>query len=138
MAAHGKEFLTCLPETSNFAGRPGKAGGSPTATSPWFRYFLTYDPLPALRAVDQPVLALIGEKDLQVPAQANLDAIRDALTAGGNDDFETVELPSLNHLFQTAETGSPTEYATIEETMSPRALRTMSDWILARFPGPTP
>ena len=101
--------------------------------SPWFRYLLTYDPVPALRALDQPVLAINGEKDTQVPPKENLEAIRLALTEGGNDDVEIVELAGLNHLFQTAETGSPSEYATIEETMSPRALQTMTDWILARF-----
>jgi pimeloyl-ACP methyl ester carboxylesterase len=101
--------------------------------SPWFRYFLTYDPVPALRGLEQPVLAINGEKDTQVPPQENLEAIAQALAAGGNDDVETVELPGLNHLFQTAVTGAPNEYATIEETMSPRALELMSDWILARF-----
>ncbi|MCH7749980.1 MAG: alpha/beta fold hydrolase [Acidobacteria bacterium] len=102
-------------------------------TSPWFRYFLTYDPLPALRALVQPVLAINGEKDTQVSPKENLEAIRLALSEGGNDDVEIVELAGLNHLFQTAETGSPNEYATIEETISPRALQTMTDWILARF-----
>ena len=103
--------------------------------SPWFRYFLTYDPVPALRTLEQPVLAINGEKDTQVPPKENLEAIRLALSEGGNDDVEIVELAGLNHLFQTADTGSPTEYASIEETMSPRALQTMSDWILARFGG---
>ena len=102
-------------------------------TQPWFRYFLTYDPLPALRELDCPVLAINGEKDTQVPSQENLEAIRRALTEGRNADFDIVELPGLNHLLQTADTGSPLEYASIEETMSPRALQTMTDWILARF-----
>ena len=103
-------------------------------TQPWFRYFLTYDPLPALRELDCPVLAINGEKDTQVPSQENLEAIRRALTEGGNADFDIVELPGLNHLLQTADTGSPNEYASIEETMSPRALQEMTDWILVRFP----
>ena len=107
-------------------------------TQPWFRYFLTYDPLPALRELDCPVLAINGEKDTQVPPKENLEAIRRALGEGGNADFDIVELPGLNHLFQTADTGSPNEYASIEETMSPRALQTMTNWILARFPRATP
>ena len=44
----------------------------------------------------------------------------------------TVRLPGLNHLFQTAETGLPSEYRTVEETMSPRVLDLIRDWILAR------
>ncbi len=98
-------------------------------TSPWFRYFLVYDPAPALMKVKCPVLALNGEKDLQVPPKQNLPAIRKALEAGGNPNFEVDELPGLNHLFQTAKTGSPAEYVEIEETMSPVALEKIAGWI---------
>lgn len=101
--------------------------------SPWFRFFLTYDPVPALQQLKAPVLALNGEKDTQVPVVENFTAIRKALEEGGHTDFELVEMPGLNHLFQTAETGAPAEYASIEETMSPVALETISAWILARF-----
>lgn len=98
--------------------------------SPWFRYFLTYDPRPTLMKVKCPVLAINGEKDLQVPPKENLSAIEEALKAGGNKNYTVEELPGLNHLFQTAETGSPSEYASIEETISPTALKIISDWIL--------
>ena len=99
-------------------------------TTPWFRYFLTLDPAVALRKVSCPVLAINGEKDTQVPPKQNLPAIRKALEQGGNKNFEVDELPALNHLFQTAKTGAPSEYAEIEETMSPVALEKMSTWIL--------
>jgi len=98
-------------------------------TSPWFRYFLSYDPAVDLRRVRCPVLALSGEKDLQVLPTMNLPAIRQALEAGGNQHFEIDELPGLNHLFQTARTGAPNEYAEIEETMSPVVLNKIADWI---------
>ncbi len=98
--------------------------------SPWFRYFLTYDPSPTLMKVKCPVLAINGEKDLQVPPKENLAAIEEALKAGGNNNYTIKELSGLNHLFQTAETGSLSEYAKIEETISPTALKIMSDWIL--------
>lgn len=97
--------------------------------SPWLRFFLTYDPAPTLRKVKCPVLAITGEKDLQVPPEENLRAIDEALKAGGNKDYTVKELPGLNHLFQTAETGSPSEYAKIEETISPDALETIGNWI---------
>ena len=99
-------------------------------TSPWVQFFIAYDPAGALRKVRCPVLALNGEKDLQVPPKLNLPAIRQALEEGGNKHFETDELPGLNHLFQTARTGAPSEYAEIEETMSPVALEKMAGWIL--------
>lgn len=98
-------------------------------STPWFRYFLTYDPAAALGKLRCPVLVLNGEKDLQVPPNLNLPAIRKALVAGGNKDFEIDELPGLNHLFQSAKTGAPTEYAEIEETIAPVALEKMASWI---------
>jgi pimeloyl-ACP methyl ester carboxylesterase len=101
-------------------------------TTPWMRNFLAYDPQPVLRQVRVPVLALTGSLDLQVPAKENLRAIGEALSAGGNKDHTEIELPGLNHLLQTAKTGSPVEYAVIEETMSPKALSTMGEWIVAR------
>jgi pimeloyl-ACP methyl ester carboxylesterase len=99
--------------------------------SPWFRYFLSYDPRPALKKLRQPVLAINGEKDVQVAPKENLAAIEGALKAGGNKDYLVKELPGLNHLFQTATTGGVSEYAKIEETISPSALKVMGDWILA-------
>ena len=99
-------------------------------TSPWFRYFLTYDPATALRKVTCPVLAINGEKDKQVLPSQNLPPIRKALEQAGNKRFEVDELPGLNHLFQSSKTGSPGEYAQIEETISPVALEKIATWIL--------
>ena len=98
--------------------------------SPWFRYFLTYDPRPALAKVTCPVLALGGEKDLQVPPRENLSEIDKALKAAGNRRGTVKELPGLNHLFQTCRTGNVTEYAEIEETFAPSALTLLGDWVL--------
>jgi pimeloyl-ACP methyl ester carboxylesterase len=101
----------------------------PLVTTPWFRYFLRYDPAPTLGRVGCPVLALSGELDLQVPATESLPSIVAGLEAGGNRDYEAAKLPRLNHLFQTAETGSPTEYGAIEETFAPAALELLTDWL---------
>jgi fermentation-respiration switch protein FrsA (DUF1100 family) len=76
-----------------------------------------------------PVLAVNGEKDLQVDAGENLAAIRKALQEGGNKKVEVKALPGLNHLFQTATTGSPGEYARISETFAPTAMQVVSDWV---------
>jgi hypothetical protein len=99
--------------------------------SPWFHFFLNYDPRPTLMKVHIPVLALNGEFDMQVPAREDLEAIEQALKDGGNRDYKIVLLPKLNHLFQTSKTGSPSEYGAIEETIAPVALETMGDWIVA-------
>ena len=103
--------------------------------SSWFRYFLIYDPAPTLSKVKCPVLAINGEKDLQVPPSENLSAIEEALIEGGNKDFVIKEFSDLNHLFQAAETGSPDEYARIEETISSEVLKYIRDWILAHTDG---
>lgn len=101
-------------------------------TSAWFRFFLDYDPIPALKKTPCPVLALNGDKDLQIASKENLAQIEKALKEGGNKDLETHELAGLNHLFQHAPTGSPTEYGGIQETFAPEALTFVSDWILKR------
>jgi uncharacterized protein len=98
--------------------------------SPWLRYFLFYDPKPALTKLTCPVLAINGEKDMQVPPKENLAGIEEALKISGNKDYLVKGIPGLNHLFQTAQTGTPTEYAQIEETISPVALTIIGDWIL--------
>jgi len=108
------------------------APGQDRVTTPWFRYFLTYDPVPVLQKVTCPVFAINGEKDLQVPYRENLDGIAKALRAGGNKDATTLSLPNLNHLFQTSKTGAPSEYSLISETISPVALDAISAWILKR------
>jgi pimeloyl-ACP methyl ester carboxylesterase len=105
---------------------------SPMYVSPWFRYFIAFDPQTVLKKVKVPVLALNGENDLQVSAKENLDLIAAALKAAGNKDATTLAFPKLNHLFQTSETGLPAEYGTIEETIAPKVLETIAEWILKR------
>lgn len=102
-------------------------------TNPWMLYFLRYDPAPTLEQVNCPVLAVNGEKDLQVTPQENLKAIASALERGGNTQVTTMEMAGLNHLFQESETGSPDEYARIEQTFSPGALSYILDWIKSQI-----
>lgn len=97
--------------------------------APWFRYFLTLDPRIALRQVHCPVLVLNGEKDMQVDPKQNVPEVEKALKEAGNRDVTVRISPSLNHLFQTSTTGSPSEYEKIEETISPSALKLIGDWI---------
>jgi pimeloyl-ACP methyl ester carboxylesterase len=112
------------------AGMP-PAGAATTIKrlgSVWYKWFVAYDPRPTLRQVRAPVLAIDGDKDVQVVAKQNLPAIREALK--DNPNAEVVELPGLNHLFQTAGTGGPAEYGRIEETISPAALNLITDWVV--------
>ena len=99
-------------------------------TRDWYVDFLNHDPIPYLQAVDQPVLAIIGSLDLQVPAPSNLAGLRRGLAH--NADATILELKGLNHLFQPAQTGTIAEYAQIETTFDPEALVLISDWITER------
>ncbi len=100
--------------------------------SPWFKRFVGLDPREYLKKVTCPVLAVNGEKDLQVPPKENLPRIEKTLKDAGNKDATVIEFPGLNHLFQTCKTGSPSEYGTIEETFSPTALEAVTSWIRKR------
>lgn len=97
------------------------------ARLPYMRFILAYDPTRPLSEVRIPVLALCGSRDLVVPPDVNLPALRKDLAR--DHDVTIVEIPGLNHLFQRAETGLPQEWAQIEETIAPEALSMMSDWI---------
>lgn len=136
LAAAKDSILASVPNDRRAAAEQQIDQGTAQLVSPWFRYFVRYDPRPALRRVHVPVLALGGSLDLQVPARENLAAIDTALRAGGNRDYKVEELPKLNHLFQTATTGAPTEYATIDETVAPAALDAIATWINAHFRAP--
>lgn len=99
------------------------------ALSPWFRALLAIDPAKYFEKVRCPVLAINGEKDTQVVASSNLAGIAAALKRGGNANVQTATLPKLNHLLQTATTGSPSEYSNIDETIAPEALRHIGEWL---------
>jgi hypothetical protein len=96
-------------------------------------FFLSYDPVPALEKVTCPVLMLFGELDLQVSVTQNEKPMIDALVKGNNKDFEVKTFPKANHLFQEANTGSPSEYADLQKEFTQGFLDFMSSWILERF-----
>jgi pimeloyl-ACP methyl ester carboxylesterase len=118
------EKTTAIYNDDNFITSKVKS-----VANPWMQYFIKYDPAPALEKVKCPVLALNGEKDLQIPAKANLEAIKAALNRGGNRNVTIKEIPGLNHLFQECKTCLITEYASIEQTFSPVALDEILKWI---------
>lgn len=99
-------------------------------TNPWMLNFIRYDPATALEKVKCPVLAVNGAKDLQVPPNENLSAIKNALDKGGNHNVTIMLFPNLNHLFQECNTGLPDEYGGIEQTFSPIALEDITNWIV--------
>jgi len=131
-----KEELDKMPDTAKAeiakVGMDTVLGQLSLFDKPWFKTFINHDPRTVLRQVKCPVLALNGERDLQVPCEDNLREIAIALKEAGNTQATTKAFPKLNHLFQTCTTGSVSEYAKIEETMNPEVLKTIAEWILAR------
>jgi pimeloyl-ACP methyl ester carboxylesterase len=102
-------------------------------TAPWTQSFFKLDPATYWQKVRCPVLALNGEKDVQVDPKLNLPKIKAALEKAKNTDVTIEALPGLNHLFQEAKTGQVDEYARIEQTISPKVLERMAGWIKKRF-----
>ncbi len=131
-----EEQMAASPETAQLSGEDLEAALSAavdTNLSPWFRFFIRYDPRPALGGLAVPTLALFGGKDTQVDADQNQSAMEAAFAGAGNRDITVRRFPEMNHLFQTAGTGSPNEYAQIEETMAPEVLDLIGSWIAERF-----
>lgn len=108
------------------------ASQAKTVIRPWYRDLLEIVPANTLKYVKCPVLAVNGEKDIQVACYENLNAIEAALESGGNQDITTKAFPHLNHLFQTCQSGALSEYGTIQETFNPAVMETIKDWIQAR------
>ncbi len=128
--------LAASPETAELSGEALETAVSAaveSTLSPWFRFFIRYDPRPALGGLAVPTLALFGGKDTQVDADQNQSAMQAALATSGNPDVTIRRFADMNHLFQTAVTGSPAEYARIEETMAPEVLGLIGSWIAERF-----
>lgn len=98
-------------------------------TSPWMRFFLAYDPRPDLSRIRVPVLALWGEKDLQVPAAENQAAMQEMLDSYLKENITMKRMESMNHLFQTCTTGEVEEYGRLEETIAPKVLNIIRNWL---------
>ena len=96
--------------------------------NPWMYYFLRYDPAVDLKKIKCNVLALNGNKDLQVPSKVNLAAIELNINNPGKIK-QVIEMPNLNHLFQNCLTGNITEYGEIQETISPEVLEKMNGFL---------
>ena len=122
-----EEKMTILIKGTHLAGKENQL--IKQLTSPEIISILQFDPATLYPNIKCPVLALNGEKDLQIIAHENVDAIMKGLQQAGNKKIQSKIYPELNHLFQTAETGLPMEYQQIEETISPQVLKDIASWL---------
>jgi pimeloyl-ACP methyl ester carboxylesterase len=101
--------------------------------TPWYQAQVTYNPQSVLEKLTCPALVINGSLDPYQSPELNLPPIQEALFKGGNSDFTIMVAPNVNHVMQDAKTGLPTEYLLLENSVSPLILRTVTDWINARY-----
>lgn len=99
-----------------------------TAKSRWFKSWIETNPISVFEELKVPVLAVFGEKDTQVLPQPNL-AKADSLASASDLNLQTVVLPEVNHLFQKANTGMPTEYGMLEKEFAPGFISEIDQFI---------
>lgn len=96
----------------------------------WWKFFLTYEPVPDIAKLSIPVLALNGGKDAQVEPKTNLAAWNEGLKKSASPKYETREIDGLNHLFQhCTNCGSVEEYKNLAETFDPATLQAIGNWL---------
>lgn len=99
---------------------------------PWNATIMKIDPSIYLGALKCSVLAINGEKDIQVDAKTNLVAIEKYLKKSSSKDIEVKSFKGLNHLFQHCKKCTFEEYLDIEETIAPEVLEFIGNWISER------
>lgn len=93
--------------------------------STYFQELIKHIPENYLGKISIPLLALIGEKDTQVPPEANITPIINTLP-----DNSTIKIfPNLNHIFIESETGLFTEYPYLKGSFSKDVLEYITIWI---------
>lgn len=125
------EVRASIPDIDVYAQQQAAAQLA-AVRSPWYQFFLAYDPGEDWAQVKAPVLGLFGGNDAQVDAEQNSTALRAALEQAGNQDVTITVIPSANHLFQDSQTGGVEEYAGLEPRLMPEFLTTISNWLLTR------
>ncbi len=134
MIAEGKSQIMKLPEEQRGVFTDSMLSANvdlqlKSAKSKWMKEFIDIDPAEYLRKVKCPVLAIFGERDTQVPALLNKQAVEKALVMGDNNNYRMKIFKKANHLFQEAETGSYSEYMELQKQFVPGLLPFITDWL---------
>jgi len=101
------------------------------ADTPWFRSFLSFDPVKVMPKVEQPLLVVQAERDRRVPAARHGQLLLDA--AGNRKkkpEASLVTIEGVNHLFVPADTGDVDEYALLQDKrISPKLIDAIVPWL---------
>jgi pimeloyl-ACP methyl ester carboxylesterase len=100
----------------------------------FIRRLYFYDPVPALRQLRIPTLAVWGELDNNIVAEKNKAAWEAALKAAGNRDYTLRILPKANHGQFEARVGSNAEAPTLQRFV-PTYFSSIQDWLAKRMHG---
>ena len=103
-------------------------GWAVSMATPWLTTFLTLNPADYIAKMRCPLLAIGGEKDCQVLAEANLSAIK-RVCKKNRVKCSIVQLKDINHLGQMCETGSVEEYATLGQAPDDMVLEALVNWL---------
>lgn len=100
-----------------------------TLNLPWYKYYMSLHPGNYYKNMSTKILALYGEKDIQVDPVANIQLLEKLTSNQTSKSLEVKVIPKLNHLFQHCRKCNLAEYAEIEETISPEVLSTIVNWL---------
>lgn len=129
-ASTSKQYVTATTGAYNDASEQKYiAAITKTLYTPWYKYFLQFDPQPYLQQLNCKVLALNGSKDIQVLPASNLAGIEAALKKSNSKKYDVMQMEGLNHLFQTCKKCTVAEYAELDETIAPKILDTITNWL---------
>ncbi|MEJ7812477.1 MAG: alpha/beta fold hydrolase [Gemmatimonadaceae bacterium] len=133
MTVERKAAMRALQEEAIRDVRAGKDTVAGQPVVPWMREYFTYEPLPTIRTVRQPILILQGERDQQVPPD-NARLLDRAARESGNRDVTTRVFPTLNHLFLPSTTGAVAEYSSLTtQTLGADLLGAMREWLRTKL-----
>ena len=101
-------------------------------TQPWMEFFLQYDPATPIASADYPILAVFGAKDTQVPVEPNMKELTRIMQNNPHHKIDTLVFDEANHLFQKADSGSPSEYSKLDKAFVEGFTEQVAEWILEK------
>lgn len=123
-----KEMKASIKNVDEYANNSAK-GILGFYKSKWMLYFIKHEPIQDIEKVTIPVLALFGEKDLQVEAKLNIEAMNKLFKKTKQKNYTIKTLKDANHLFQKATNGSPSEYENLDKKFVDDFFSTMETWL---------
>jgi uncharacterized protein len=104
---------------------------SPEDLATYRTFPMDYDPVPTWRQLRCPVLAIFGERDMDIPVEASVAKIDSAQRAAGNTDYTIEVVAAADHLIMPSVTGGFT-HLPLAQGYAPSYFPTMAEWLRQR------